>query len=147
MGHPYSRLAQCLMMRVKQHQARALIKPPVGHHLINVGLRYALFWVIDSPCDPLPLGVNNQFDCPVTLDENVGLSLEQLGSITAFQAVETPALRHDLPARANQGAREHPGDIFLEHQESAIGMVAQEFNATREQIRQIIRDPKMRKTL
>jgi hypothetical protein len=55
------RLAERLIVRVKQNQAWTSVKLSISHHLINIGLRHALFRVVDPSRDPLLLRVDNLF--------------------------------------------------------------------------------------
>ena len=37
------------MMRIEKGELAALIEAAIGHHLVDVGLRHAAFWIVDPP--------------------------------------------------------------------------------------------------
>ena len=51
---------QLAMVRIEQHDIRAVIKLAIGHELIDISLADALFRIVDLRRHPLPFRVDDQ---------------------------------------------------------------------------------------
>lgn len=91
MNHVFG--SEARVMGIEQRQARRAIELRIGHHLIDVGLRDALFGIIDPRGYPLPLGVDDMGYQATPADQNVGLGLEQPAfAVLRAQAEQASAL-------------------------------------------------------
>ena len=103
-----------MVMRIEQRQPWTLIKLPVGHHLIDVRLRNALFWIIQNCRDALPFCIDNLFDDAAAFHKDIWLSLKESSIILRSQTEQAATLRHNVASRPCKRTGEHTGDILLE---------------------------------
>jgi len=91
------------MMRIEQHDIRAVIQLAIDHELIDIPLTDALFRIVNLWGHSLPFRIDNHHD-PLTLpDDQVGLR-PKTARFSFEQAVAMTALRDDTQTAASQGA-------------------------------------------
>ena len=99
------------MMWIGQQDALELIELAVGHHLVDIGLAYASFGVIDF-LDALPLRVDDQDVLAVPLDDEVRSRTEP-SCLTLVKAIGVAALRSNSEACTSERTGKHRPCVFL----------------------------------
>lgn len=101
------------MMRVEQHDVRAVVEPAICHQLVHVRLANPLLWIVDPWRHALPLRVDDQRDLLALPDDEVGPCAEAAG-LALVETVPMAALRRHTEARAGQSTRQGPFDVCFE---------------------------------
>ena len=64
------------MMWIEKHNLWALINPCIGHHLVDISLRYAMPGIFGMTTNTLPFSVYHHNNLMVPLDKQIWSGLE-----------------------------------------------------------------------